>query len=156
MKSNNKQFWYQYFRTKDPKKVPTRIEEFGWKDGDFTDRDIQALASRVAHIDTLILGGSFVTNTGIGYLTALQYIGRLHLKCLSINDECIPDLLQLTTITYLHIGHCNFSEEGIRKLKALPLLKELIFSLELVTSEKEAFYTGFFPHCDLTICGNKI
>ena len=150
---SEKQFWFRYFRITNHNKIPESLNWFGAPDSEYTDDDIDCLTLRVQQIDTLILGGSWVTVDGLSYLPRLQYLRRLDLKDLKLGDDCLPYLQKLTTLEDLHIGHNNISLEGIQQLSVLPKLQVLICSVPLVTKEIEEKLNATLPNCELTICG---
>ena len=129
-RTRERNFWLRY-GISNPKRVPDNCDQFGSRFEDLTDEDLDHFTRRVKRVDSVILGENDVTNEGVAHLTRLEYLRKLDLKDLNIDDACLTDLLKLQSLEWLNIRSTNISPEGILTIQeGLKNLKTFIYSHE--------------------------
>lgn len=129
-RNREKNFWRRY-GISNPKRAPETWSRFGAPQGYVTDEDLDHLTQRVKKVEVMVLDENEVTNEGVSFLGRLEYLRELNLKGLTIDDDCLPHLLKLQSLEWLHIKSTRISPTGVEKLLAgLENLKTLIYSLD--------------------------
>lgn len=129
-RTREKNFWRKY-GISNPKRAPETWGRFGAPQGYVTDEDLDHLTQRVKQVEVMVLDENEVTNEGVSYLARLEYLRELNLKGLPIDDDCLPYLLKLQSLEWLHIKSTRISPAGIGKLLGgLENLRTLIVSLD--------------------------
>ncbi len=91
----------------------------------FGDKELAQLAPIAPAIQWLDLGGTAVTDVGLGALAPMHKLQRLHLDGLPITDGGLDRLSRLTQIEYLNLRGTRVTDQGMRALRTLPRLRSL-------------------------------
>ena len=121
---------------------------------DVNDETFAYLMENVKGVNMLDLNGTDITNASIALLTRLEYVNELRAKeCYSLNNDCVKDLNQLTSVVFLHLKNTNITIDGLLGLNNLSNLKTLMFSADDIESIKGKLLQlkTILLHCELVI-----
>jgi len=112
------------------------------------------IMTRVKGVNMLDLNETLIGNESIALLTKLEYVKELRLKgCHFVDDRCVKDLNQLTSLEFLHLKSTGVTIEGLLKLPALQNLKTLHFSAAEETGIREKMnqLRTLLPSCEFVL-----
>lgn len=151
-KSQEKYLLQTYFNTKNNKKIPAHISQFGVPDGDTTDETLFFITKYVKAIDRLVLRGSYVTEEGLQLLKKLEQVYYLDLGSMALHDGNLDCILHLHQLEYLYIKHTNITVKGIyRLLHTFTGLQTLVANIKPEDELIVAPWHEEFPNCELTL-----
>ncbi|WP_130735039.1 hypothetical protein [Flavobacterium sp. J27] len=151
-KSREKYFLQQYFKTKNNKGLPTSLLQFGSHDGVITDEHLYFITRYVSEINTVVLGGTTVTEQGLFYLKQIKSIHYLDLRELPLNDSNLEAILHFSMLQNLDIKNTKVSIQGIQKLlETFPKLETIRVDIPKETSTVLEIWKKRFPKCKLII-----
>jgi hypothetical protein len=149
------QFWERFGFTKTDE-IPTHVNHIDLRCSKITDDELGILVSRINSVNMLDLNDTGITCKGIEHLAKLEHLSELRLKeCSELNDDCIPFLNQLTTLTLLHVKSTNITIDGILKLDSLTNLETLLFSADSIDAIRDKLerLSAMLPKCELIVDG---
>jgi len=91
----------------------------------FTDAALAKLAPLAANLRWLDLGGTGITDSGLGEISLMLNLRRLHLERTAITDSGLAHLAGLPELEYLNLYGTQVSDGGLAELEASPKLKQL-------------------------------
>lgn len=91
----------------------------------FGDSELSALAPIADAIVSLDLGGTAVSNAGLGTVGRMHNLERLRLDLTHIGDPGLEALRGLRKLDYLNLRGTAVSDAGLRSLRGLPRLRAL-------------------------------
>lgn len=154
-KSREKYLLEKYFNSKNKKNIPVYLSQFGCRDCDTTDEDLYFVTQYVTSIDHLVLGGSFITESGLHYLKKLTSTEYLDLRSMPLNDGNLDCILHLESLEYLYIKFTGVTANGISIiLKSFPNLKTLIAEIRQEESRFIELWQKQYPSVELVISLN--
>lgn len=104
---------------------------------EFSDDGLTALKPVSPHVRWVDLARTQVTDAGLGHLSGMKNITRLHLENTKITDAGLVHLAGLTNLEYLNLYGTQVTDAGIAKLSGLKNLKK-IFLWQSKVSESGA------------------
>ncbi|PWU09471.1 MAG: ribonuclease inhibitor [Verrucomicrobia bacterium] len=91
----------------------------------FGDAQLTSLAALGPNLRWLDLGGTAVTDAGLGFLATMPNLTRLHLERTKVTDAGLDRLSSLANLEYLDLYGTAVSDDGLAKLQKLPKLTHL-------------------------------
>ena len=99
------------------------------------DRRLRALAPLAPHVLWLDLGGTSVTDAGLGIVSACSNLTQLHLQRTPITDAGLPHLEGLQHLEYLNLYGTSVTDDGVMRLGNLRKLRTLYLWQSAVTPD---------------------
>ena len=99
----------------------------------FGDRELAGLAPIAPAVEWLDLGGTSVTDAGLGALAPMRQLERLHLDQTQVTDAGLGRLSPLRRIAYLNLRGTAVTDKGLAALRSLPRLRSLYLWQTAVT-----------------------
>ena len=84
---------------------------------EMTDRGLAYLRN-LTHLQTLLIGGTKVTDVGLTNLRAMKELKKLSLFQTQVTDAAVPHLKRLSNLETLLISGSKITEAGTRELQA--------------------------------------
>jgi len=101
----------------------------------FDDAALARLAPIALNLRWLDLGGTRVTDAGLGSVATMPHLARLHLERTAVSDAGLAQLATLTELDYLNLYGTAVTDTGLAALQHLPKLKQLYLWQTHVTPE---------------------
>ncbi|MFC3159593.1 hypothetical protein SAMN05443633_11374 [Chryseobacterium arachidis] len=126
LKGKEKNFWWDFARIKDPRKIPDEIPGFTSIDSIDDDEYLVPLFERVKIIHSLYFKETRITDETVRMISNVQQLKSLTLmKHPKITPKSLPYLNQLTDLEYLDVWRTEITLKDIYQLDHLKNLKEL-------------------------------
>lgn len=105
-----------------------------------------AMIGRLPHLRRLHLSGTAVTDDGLEHLAELSQLNHLSVNRTIITGRGFEHLAN-QQFTYVALGECPFSDEGLARMKMYPSLKTLVLSGCNVPPARIASIKQALPEC---------
>jgi YHS domain-containing protein len=113
------------------------------------DSALPALKPVAEQLVDLNLGGTKVSDSGIGQLSGLKGLRRLHLEKTGIGDEGLSHLKNLTELRYLNLYSSKVTDKGLPQLQGLKNLENLFVWQTAVTEGGAAELSKALPKVNI-------
>lgn len=126
LKGKEKNFWWDFARIKDSRKIPLEIPGFSSIDSDDDDEYFTILFDKVKIIHSLYFKETKITDETVRLISNVQQLKSLTLmKHPNITTQSLLYLNKLTDLEYLDIWNTEITVKDIHQLDQLKNLKEL-------------------------------
>ena len=116
----------------------------------FGDAQLAKLASIGANLRWLDLGGTAVTDTGLGQLEAMLNLTRLHVERTKLTDAGLARIAGLNDLEYLNLYGTQITDAGLDELEKMPKLKQLyLWQTKVTPAAGKAFTEARTDHDQL-------
>jgi uncharacterized membrane protein/mono/diheme cytochrome c family protein len=106
----------------------------------FGDAELARLAPLAANLRWLDLGGTRVSDAGLGQIAAMPNLVRLHLERTPITDAGLVRLAPLAELSYLNIYGTEVTDKGLEPLQQLPKLRQIyLWQTKVTPTAAKAF-----------------
>jgi uncharacterized membrane protein len=117
------------------------------------DADLARLVPVAEQVAWLDLGGTRMGDSGLGVLTGMPHLMRLHLNGTGVTDAGLRHLAGLEKLEYLNLYGTRISDGGIEHLEKLQGLRTLYLWQTDVTEEGISRLRGSLPETDIILDG---